>query len=271
MGKILFTDLDGTLLNDRKEVTAGNRRAIEEAISLGRRVVVASGRPLSSAIVQVRRVGLAGPGCFVIAYNGAVIYDCSRQEEIFQRTLEEAQLCALFAQARRRGIYIQTYDNGRVLTESWCDPEIARRYCEAVEMEFRVVEDVRDGLSRPPVKALIIDFDSPEALEAMRDWIGRGMAGEVECFHSSPYFLEVVPEGVNKGAALRELCRLLDIPVAESVAAGDEANDITMLQAAGTGVAMANGVQAAKAAADYVTQRDNNHDGLEEVVRRFLL
>ena len=68
-----------------------------------------------------------------------------------------------------------------------------------------------------------------------------------------------------------ELCRRLSIPIADAVAAGDEANDISMLRAAGVGAAMCNGIQAAKEAADYVTQRDNNHDGIEEVIRKFML
>ena len=72
--KILFLDLDGTLLNDRKEITAGNRRAIREALDRGHRIVITSGRPLKSS--------LAREGCYVIAYNGGAVYDCSRGETI---------------------------------------------------------------------------------------------------------------------------------------------------------------------------------------------
>ena len=81
----------------------------------------------------------------------------------------------------------------------------------------------------------------------------------------------MVTAGVNKGWAVEELCRRLGIPITDAVAAGDEANDISMLRAAGVGAAMCNGIPAAKEAADYVTQRDNNHDGIAEVIERFLL
>ena len=67
------------------------------------------------------------------------------------------------------------------------------------------------------------------------------------------------------------MCKILGTPLENTVAAGDEANDVSMIQTAGTGVAMGNAVQAAKDAADYVTQRDNNHDGIAEVIERFLL
>ena len=73
--KIFFTDLDGTLLNDKKEITPGNRAAISEALSAGHKIVIATGRPLASARIQAERLGLTGEGCYAITYNGGLIYD----------------------------------------------------------------------------------------------------------------------------------------------------------------------------------------------------
>ena len=270
--KILFLDLDGTLLNDQKEITPGNRSAIEKAIALGHQVVVTSGRPLKSALVQAERLGLTGEGCHVIAYNGAVIYDCHRQREIFRRTLHMADLYQLFDEARRRNIHIQAYDgDDTVVIESCCDTAVAGRYCAKIDLHFRVVEDIRTGLTGASVKALMIDFQDHEPVAAMEQWVLENMAGKVDCFFSSRYYLEVVPVDMNKGEAVREMCKILGTPLENTVAAGDEANDVSMIQTAGTGVAMDNAVQAAKDAADYVTQRDNNHDGIAEVIERFLL
>lgn len=269
--KILFLDLDGTLLNDQKEITEGNRRAMEEALERGHRIVVASGRPLKSSLAQARRLGLAGEGCYVIAYNGAVIYDCSAEKPIFRHTLEMEDLYRVFDEARRRGYYIQTYDREDVVLEEGGDVEIAKRYCGTTGMDYRVIQDVRKDVKEAPVKALLIDYQNPEPLADMARWIGENMAGRMDCFPSSPYLLEVVAVGMNKGAAVSALCGLLDIPVENTVAAGDQANDISMLRAAGVGVAMANGTAEVKAAADYITVRDNNHDGIEEAIRKFLL
>lgn len=269
--QILFTDLDGTLLNDEKAVTPGNRRAIEEALSLGRRIVVTSGRPLKSSLDQAERLGLAGPGCYVIAYNGAVIYDCSRREEVFRRPLELEDLYAVFGEARRRGTYIQTYDREEVVIEGTCDPAVAQWYADRLGMTFRTIGDVRRDLAAPPVKALLIDQAESGVLDEMAPWIRENLGERVECFHSSAFFLEVVATGVNKGAALEALCRILEIPIAQAVAAGDEANDVSMIRAAGIGAAMCNGVPDAKAAASYITERDNNHDGVAEIIRKFLL
>ncbi|MDE7261267.1 MAG: Cof-type HAD-IIB family hydrolase [Oscillospiraceae bacterium] len=269
--QILFTDLDGTLLNDEKAVTPGNRRAIDEALAAGKKIVAASGRSLNSTLRQAERVGLTEPGCFVIAYNGGVIYDCSRRELISRRPLDMASLVQLFDEARRRGIYIQTYDQERVVAEPWCDPAVSQWYSERTSANYHTIHTVREDLSEPPVKALMIDLAESGVLDEMKAWTDTALAGRVDSFHSSAFFLEVVATGVSKGAAVAELCRLLDIPIAESVAAGDEANDVSMLRAAGVGAAMANGVQAVKDAADYVTERDNNHDGIAEIIRKFLL
>lgn len=269
--KILFLDLDGTLLNDRKEITPGNRAAIEKAIGLGHRIVVTSGRPLKSALIQAKRLGLAGEGCYVIAYNGAVIYDCSQEREISRRTLDMESLYEVFDEARRRNIHIQAYDaDDTVVIESRCDAAIAKRYCEAIDLDFRVAEDIRSALTAPSVKALMIDFQDHEPVADMERWVLENMGEQVDCFFSSRYYLEVVPAGMNKGGAVKEMCRILSVPLENSVAAGDEANDVTMIAAAGTGVAMRNAVAEAKAAANYVTERDNNHDGIAEVIERFL-
>ena len=269
--QILFTDLDGTLLNDQKEITPGNRQAIGEALAAGRRIVAASGRSLSSTLWQAEQVGLTEPGCFVIAYNGGVIYDCARRETVLRRALDLEVLGRIFDEAKQRGIYVQTYDREEVVIEPWCDPQEAQWYSERVNSPNRIIRDVRRDLSEPPVKALFIDWAESGVLDEMADWVRANLTGRVDCFYSSGFFLEAVAAGVNKGAAAAELCRILDIPLSGAVAAGDEANDVSMLLAAGVGAAMSNAVPAAKAAADYVTMQDNNHDGLAEIIRKFIL
>lgn len=267
--KILFLDLDGTLLNDQKQITPGNRQAIEQAIAAGHKVVIASGRPLKSTLAQARRLGLDGEGCCAIAYNGAVIYDCARKRDVFRKTLEMEDLYTLFDEANRRGVYIQTYDREDVIVERHNDGEAVRRYCDLIQLDYRVVDKLE--LSGPTVKAVLLDFENRTPLEDMRQWINAHMQSRVDCFFSNAHLLEIVSAGISKGSAIRDLCRRLGIPVENAVAAGDEANDISMLQAAGVGVAMRNATEVVKAAADYITERDNNHDGIAEIIHRFIL
>lgn len=269
MSKILFTDLDGTLLNDEKKITPGSRRAIEAALAQGHRVVIASGRPLCGARKQAQRLGLDGPGCYIIAYNGGVLYDCCQKRELLRQSIPLEALYALFQEASRQHIHIQTYTDTAVAVERTWDDAILQEYRIMNEMDVQVVEDIRQALERPPVKALII---GPQARgEAMSRWIQTNLGDTLDSFFSSRSYLEVVRKGVSKGQAVTRLCQLLEIPMEQAVAVGDEANDIPMLQAAGVGVAMANAIPETKAAAAYITAQDNNHDGVAEVVERFLL
>ena len=270
-GKLLFLDLDGTLLNDQKEVTPEDRAALQKALAAGHRVVIASGRPLESVRQQARKLQLDGPGCFLIAYNGAVIYDCTAGREVFRKTLSFPVLARLFDEAARREIYIQTYDAERVVVERGADTANTLRYCAATGMEWQMVENVEESLSAPPVKTLMIDYTGREKTEPMRRWVCENLSEEAACYFSSAAFLETVPANIDKGRAVADLCNIVGADIADTVAVGDEANDLAMLRAAHVGAAMANGVEAVKAAADYVTEQDNNHGGVAEVIAKYLL
>lgn len=268
--KALFLDLDGTLLNDRKEITDGNRSAIRQALAQGHKVVITTGRPLSSAIQQAELLGMTSPGCYLIAYNGSTIYDMGQRSILFQKTLPLELVWQLFDEANRLGIHIQTYDDTDVLVEPRNNDPWVRRYCQLTRMAFHVIPDVRT-LRQEPVKVLLIDFQSPAPLEAFQRRVLAQFSDRLDAFFSCGQYLEVVTTGLSKGSALKQLCQLLDVPLANSYAVGDAANDLSMIRAAGTGVAMVNGTDEVKAAAGYVTRRDNNHDGVAEVIEKFFL
>ena len=267
--RILFLDLDGTLLNDEKQITPGNRAALEGALERGHDMVITTGRPLKSAMDQAHTLGMDRPGCYLIAYNGAVIYDWAQNKQIFTRSLSFDAVHRVFDKANAMGLHIQTYDTWDVLVEQRCDDAAVRRYCGLIRMDFRVIADVRKDLTEEPVKCLIIDYDRQTDLLKIQDWITENMTEEVDCFFSCDQYLEVVPKGMSKGEAVKMLCADLGVEIENAVAAGDAANDLSMIEAAGIGVAMANGTSQVKAVAQYVTAHDNNHDGIAEVVERF--
>jgi len=267
--RMLFMDLDGTLLNDAKQITDGNRAALDLALERGHGVIITTGRPLKSAMDQARMLGMDRPGCYLIAYNGAVIYDWTTEKQIFCRSLPYAVVHRIFDQALERGEHIQTYDTWKVLVEQRCDNASVRRYCGLIGMEFQVIEDVRKDLKEEPVKCLVINYERQAGLLKVQDWIRQNMQAEVDCFFSCDQYLEVVPKGMSKGEAVKMLCQMMGVDIAEAVAVGDAANDLSMIETAGIGVAMANGTAEVKAVADYITTLDNNHDGIAEVVERF--
>ena len=268
--KILFLDLDGTLLNDQREITPGNRKALEQALAQGHRVVINTGRPLKSAILQNKRLGLTQEGCYLISFNGGLIYDSYREEIIFRQCLPRSLALDIIRLCDRRGLHVQTYDREQVLVEPrWAD-EALERYCAKILMDYQVIPSFSQGLTEDPAKVLVISYTDRAALEALQAEILRAFP-EVDCFFSCREYLEVVPKGVHKGSAVARMCQTLGIAIADSIAVGDAENDLSMLATAGLGCAMANAVEAAKKAAGYVTKCDNNHDGIAEIVNTFLL
>lgn len=268
--KILFLDLDGTLLNSRREISQGNRAALQRALAAGHRVVINTGRPLASAIKQNERLGLTQEGCYVISFNGGVIYDAYRKEVIYSQCLPLETAIAITRLCNEKNVHVQTYDREKVLIEPrWDDGQI-QNYCNRILIDYKVIPDFTTGLLEAPPKVLAVSETDRPALEALQKDIPERFP-EVDAFFSGVHLLEIVPKGVHKGTALRRLCGLLHIPVANSVAAGDEENDLTMLQAAGVGCAMANAVPAVKQSADYVTEHTNDQDGVAEIVEKFLM
>lgn len=267
--KMLLLDMDGTALNDEKQLTEGNRKAINEAFELGHRIVVTTGRPLRSARLLAKRYDLDRPGSLIVAYNGGIIFDVDREETVFKKTIALNTVREVFAKAASMGVHIQTYRNEKVFVDTANDDNELKNYCRIIEMESEVVPDI-GLLDEEPAKMHSSLLEHKERLVPFRDWINASYKNELESFLSSPMFLEIVPCGVNKGMAVHKLSEIFDWPIEDIIAVGDEANDIPMIREAGIGAAMANGIDDIKAAADYITATDNNHDGVAEVIRKFM-
>ena len=107
--KILFLDLDGTLLTDSKDITEENLAAIQKATELGHAIVVCTGRPLVSTAKQVEKLGLTAPGCYAITSNGALIYDAHTKETIFYKGVHKDCIREAFDEAYKSGDEGETY------------------------------------------------------------------------------------------------------------------------------------------------------------------
>ena len=268
--KALYLDLDGTLLTDDKQIPEQNREAIDKMLAEGHSVIITTGRPLVSAVLQAEMLGLTSEGCYLIAFNGGILYDTAKRKVIYRSTLPLDTVVKCFREAARRGIHIQTYSEDRVLVEPRCDNDIVRLYCSKILMQHEVLSDIT-ALREEPVKMLIIDLNDPAPLEDFRTWIASWAEGKIDTFFSSNEYCEIVNKGLNKGNALRQLAELIGVDIEDTIAAGDAANDIPMIEAAGIGCAMSNATDDVKKVADYVTENDNNNSGVAEIIRKFIL
>ena len=267
--KILFTDLDGTLLNDQKQISAGNLAAIHMALENGHKIVISTGRALASAKKQAETLGLIMPGCYIIAFNGACIYDIHEKKIIFSETIPLDYVYHLFEEAHKLNIHIQTYDDTQVLTESENDDLF--RYCHNTGMGYKVIPSVRSELIFSPYKVLVIDYQHHKPLVQFQEQIRTWAEGKIDFYFSCNELLEIVAPDISKGNAIIRLCEQLQIPLEATISAGDADNDISMLQTTHTSVVMKNADPHMHAYATYITEQDNNHDGVAEAIYKFML
>ena len=270
--KILFTDLDGTFLTDDKQLCARNREAVDRMLAAGHKVVLISGRSVDSVLALAKRLQLPREGGYIVGFNGAQIADALTEERLFRAGLCADLVRKLFADAHAAGIHPQAYDDRQVVAER--ETDALKRYCEVIRMDYTVCDDAAAYLTEAGVetsKLLMIDYEDHERLEAFRQQLMERYGEVIDTFYSNTAFCEVVPKGINKGVAVRELCRMLDVPLEDTVGAGDEMNDIPLLIATGVGCAVFNAKDEVKAAADYVTSADNNAGAVAEMIEKFIL
>ena len=266
--RILFADLDGTLLTDDKQITPKVHSTIHKALDEGHVVVLSSGRTLHSTLRMARKLDLVRPGCFLISFNGAQVYDIGADRLLSSNTIPVEIVRFCFDKANEYGIHIQAYHEQYVVAEH--DRVEIAPYCAVQKLPFLIVERVEEIMPEGSPKMLVIEND-PDKISEFRNVMSGPLEGKVDLFFSQTNYLEMVPVGVNKGTAVRFLCDHLGIPIEHSIAAGDMENDLTMIDAAGTGAVMCNGTAAVKEHADYITTKDNNHDGVAEIIENLML
>jgi HAD superfamily hydrolase (TIGR01484 family) len=136
-------------------------------------------------------------------------------------------------------------------------------------MPFVKVKDLGEYLKDGAYKVQIISLDNYELLKEVEKEILCKLGDEVEAVFSNSRYLEILPKGIGKGISVKRVASLLSMPMSHTFAAGDAENDISMIKAAGTGIAMANATDEVKSAADIITQKTNNEDGLIEIIDKY--
>lgn len=267
--KILFTDLDGTLLDSTKKVSKSDFDSIEQIIKEGHRFVFVTGRPLFSVMKIAKEFGFIRDGFYIAAFNGAQVYDPYNEKMIFEHLMPYEYCDFLFEKGRSEDLTLVTYTDTNVIVEK--ETEDALFYSNRIKMPLIVSPDYRDALSHEPAKVLAINRNSREPLERFRKMVAPFKDGRLNSVFSCPFLLEYALPEATKGNAVKFFCDYFDIPIENAIACGDEENDITMLDAAGIGVAMKNGTDQVKAHADYITKSSNDESGITEVINNLIL
>ncbi len=266
--KLLVLDVDGTLLNDEREISKRTLAALLKVQQMGVRIVLASGRPNYGLMPLAKTLELGNYGGFVLSYNGCQIIKAQNGEILFERRINPEMLPYLEKKARKNGFAIFTYHDDTLITDS-PDNEYIKN--EALLNNLKIIreDEFSTAIDFAPCKCMLVS-DKEKALIGLEQHWEKRLAGTLDAFRSEPYFLEVVPCGVNKANTLGALLEHLGVTREEVIAVGDGVCDVTMLQLAGMGVAMGHSQDSVKVCADYVTA-SNEEDGVALAVEKLIL
>ena len=266
--KLLVLDVDGTLLNDEREISKRTLAALLKVQQMGARIVLASGRPTYGLMPLAKTLELGNYGGFVLSYNGCQIIKAQNGEILFERRINPEMLPYLEKKARKNGFAIFTYHDDTLITDS-PDNEYIKN--EALLNNLKIIreDEFSTAIDFAPCKCMLVS-DKEKALIGLEQHWEKRLAGTLDAFRSEPYFLEVVPCGVNKANTLGALLEHLGVTREEVIAVGDGVCDVTMLQLAGMGVAMGHSQDSVKVCADYVTA-SNEEDGVALAVEKLIL
>nr|WP_242843284.1 Cof-type HAD-IIB family hydrolase [Kineothrix alysoides] len=266
--KIFFVDLDGTLLTKEKKITPATLEALNKWTAAGNKLALSSGRAIDSVKEVKESLGLSFSGMYLIGCNGGEIYDCETQKIVSRISLSMEQVTLVAKTAKEQGIHCQTYTDTHIISPA--DNDELHVYQRSIHTPVIISEDIMSPLDKEPCKCLAIEIHDKEKLERFRQSLLPFTEGELNLLYSNDKYLEIFPASSGKEVAVAKLCELLDIPIENTLAAGDASNDISMIQAAGVGIAMLNAKEDVKKAADIITATDNNQDGLAPILLSYL-
>lgn len=264
--KMIAVDLDGTLTNSKKEISAHTREILINIQKQGVTVVLATGRPINGAVDLSRELEMDIYGGYILAFNGGLIQSCRSGEVIFRKEIPAEYIPQLGRASRKYQLPIVTYQGDAILTEDTTDKYV-RLEAGINKMPVKELYDFSAEIDFPVTKCLMVGdgWYLEEILPGMKKEFGD----RLNIFRSEPYFMEITPLGVHKAAGLEALLEYTGIRREELIALGDGYNDISMIQFAGLGVAMENAQPDVKAVADVITDTNDN-DGVAHIVEKYM-
>ncbi len=268
--RLIALDLDGTTLNDAKELSPRTLAALTAALARGVAVVPATGRTLTGIDPAL----LTLPGVrYAITSNGARVEDLATGKPLVKTYIPTDLALAAYDTLRQYDCTLDLFQDGRGYATRHSLDNYARlaspHLLPYLLTSRTLVPDLRALIAAQPdgVEKLTLLFTHEEERQAA--WAQMTALG-LTAVSSLARNMEVNAAGVNKGDGLLRLAAHLGIDPAQTMACGDGGNDVALVKAAGLGVAMANACDEVKAAADYITA-SNNEDGVALAIERFVL
>lgn len=268
--KLIVSDFDGTLLRSDNTVSERSRKVIDEYFKRGGIFTLSSGRNIASMRRRLAEAGLHTRNIPLIGLQGSVIEDNLSQRVLSETTLGWQRAAWFARECAERGIYHHVYTRGAIY--SAMPNEYTELYIRLAGVGMKFVGDVAEYIEAHKeegyIKLLAVAPDGKN-VSYSREFSEMGQDG-IDIFTSGKYFFECISAQAGKGNGLRKTAQLLGVDVSQTIAFGDEMNDLSMIQAAGLGVAMANGRQQLKDSAKLIAKSDDE-DGVAEIIEKYCL
>lgn len=268
MIKAIALDIDGTLINSKKVITAATKTAVSDAISRGIEIIIASGRPYCGVVSYARQLGLYENGGYILSFNGGQIINCKTGEIVYEVHLcdeHKYEICSILKDYDKA--IAMTYKGDVLLSENVEDAGVLHG-ARVNSLTLQKVDDLSENLEHTVGKFILMG--EPGYIKSIADELAQRLGDMATVCRSESNLLEIMPYGVDKGSALAGFVKKMGLDRSQVMACGDAYNDDTMIEFAGIGVAMGNAFEEIKALADYVTFT-NDEDGVAHAIRKFAL
>lgn len=262
--KMLVLDIDGTLLNSQHEISEKTLKRLLEFQAAGNHLVLASGRPTASMFQTAHELKLAQYNSHMISFNGAVVTGLANRVELFSQRMNVKEQQEVVQYIRDNDLVIVGYTPEGIKVDRENDYSHVEGELTGLPVDYDY--EHFNHLDTPQLK--LMGVGNPAIVKRLESELDRSFGEETNAVTSTPCFLEFMHRLSTKGSSLLRLCNHLGIDISEVIACGDGNNDLTMIQTAGLGVAMANATDTLKDAADYITA-SNDEDGIVQVIDKF--
>ena len=266
--KAILLDIDGTLTNSKKEITPMTKEVLLKAQAKGIRLVIASGRPAKGLFQYGDQLEMRYNHGVFVCYNGARVVDCETGDVLVDITIDKNTTKEVLRHLKKFDVRpLITHGSHMVVEDVYnCMVSDKGRVFNVLEYESRMnsyrlmeTEDLEKFIDFLVNK--ILTAGDSDYLEQHYKEMAAPFEGRLSMMFTANFYFEYTAMNVNKGTALSKAMERLGIKPEECIDFGDAQNDISMLEYAGIGVAMANAQQAVLDMADEVTD-DNEHDGI---------
>lgn len=267
MKKLIAVDVDGTLVNSNGQITARTREALIAATKAGHEVMIVSGRATFGLRHQAKTLAFDKYGGVLSSFNGGELFDFKEKNVLASHKMDYDLAKEILEFSKDLDLELMIFDGDKILTDR-PDGYYVKRESEIIDMDIKPIKNLKNGLDFAPNKFLFAQ--DPDKIDKPAQKLMKKFGDVTEQVKSSRFYYEVMPKGLSKGSSIIEACKIFGIDIKDTIVFGDEMNDISMFEVAGTGVAMGNAVESIKNIADYVT-KSNNEDGIAYYLENFVL